>query len=392
MTSERPGLSIGIEEEYLLVDPETRSLANRPPPGFMAQCKEVLGEKVTHEFLQSQVEIGTGVCRTVAEARQELTGLRETIAAAARDHGMRMIAASSHPWAHWRDQVPVDLDRYRILGAEHQALARRMAICGMHVHAGIEDPNLRVDLMSQVTYFMPHLLALSASSPFWEGHDTGLKAFRPIIIGDLPRSGLPEAFESWNDWTELLEVLAETGMVTDPSKIWWDLRPSAKHPTLEIRICDICTWAEDGLTIAALYQSILALLYHLKANNQRWRDYRRILILENKWRAQRYGVEAKMADFGKRVLVPFPELTDELVEILRPHAEDLGCIAEVERARVVARRGTSADHQVRVYNQALEAGADDQQAQIAVVDWLIEQSVTWEGPPDPAQDGTAGPR
>ena len=221
---------------------------------------------------------------------------------------MRMIASSTHPWAHWSEQVPVDMDRYRILGAEHQSLARRMAICGMHVHAGIEDADLRVDLMSQVSYFMPHLLALSSSSPFWEGHDTGLKAFRPIIIGDLPRSGLPEIFESWNDWQEMLQVLAETGMVTDPSKIWWDMRPSAKHPTLEIRICDICTWMEDGLTIAALYQSILSFLAHLKDNNQRWRHYRRILILENKWRAQRYGVEAEMADFGKRVLVPFPEL------------------------------------------------------------------------------------
>jgi carboxylate-amine ligase len=272
------------------------------------------------------------------------------------------------------------MDRYRILGAEHQSLARRMAICGMHVHAGIENPDLRVDLMSQVSYFMPHLLALSSSSPFWEGHDTGLKAFRPIIIGDLPRSGLPEIFESWNDWQEMLEVLSETGMVSDPSKIWWDIRPSAKHPTLEIRICDICTWAEDGLTIAALYQSILAFLFHLRENNQRWRHYRRILILENKWRAQRYGVEAKMADFGKRVLVPLPELTDELVEILRPFAEQLGCVAEVEHARVVARRGTSADHQLKVYNAALAGGADDRQAQVGVVDWLIEQSVTADGP------------
>jgi carboxylate-amine ligase len=272
------------------------------------------------------------------------------------------------------------MDRYRILGAEHQSLARRMAICGMHVHAGIEDPDLRVDLMSQVSYFMPHLLALSSSSPFWEGHDTGLKAFRPIIIGDLPRSGLPEIFESWNDWTEMLQVLAETGMVTDPSKIWWDLRPSAKHPTLEIRICDICTWVEDGLTIAALYQSILTFLADLKANNLRWRYYRRILILENKWRAQRYGVEAEMADFGKRVLVPFPELVDEMVELLRPHAEALGCLAEVEHARIMARRGTSADHQLRVYHAALEAGADDHEAQMAVVDWLIKQSVTPDGP------------
>ena len=373
--------SIGIEEEYLLVDPDTRSLTSTQPPQFMARCRERLGGRVTHEFLQSQVEIGTNVCATIGEARRELRELRTTVAETAREFGLRMVAASTHPWAHWRDAVPVDMDRYRILGAEHQSLARRMAICGMHVHAGIEDPDLRVDLMSQVSYFMPHLLALSSSSPFWEGHDTGLKAFRPIIIGDLPRSGLPEVFESWNDWTEMLQVLAETGMVTDPSKIWWDMRPSGKHPTLEIRICDICTWSEDGLTIAALYQSILTMLAHLKANNQRWRFYRRILILENKWRAQRYGVEAEMADFGRRVCVPFPELIDELVELLRPHAEELECVAEVEHARVMARRGTSADHQLRVYHAALADGAGDHDAQMAVVDWLIAQSVTPDGPP-----------
>jgi carboxylate-amine ligase len=388
MTSHSETFSIGIEEEYLLVDPETRSLATRQPAGFMARCKEALGPKVTHEFLQSQVEIGTGVCATVAEAREELVHLRQAIAEAAREFGMRMIAASTHPWAHWREQEPVDMERYRILGAEHQSLSRRMAVCGMHVHAGIQDPDLRVDLMSQVSYFMPHLLALSGSSPFWEGHDTGLKAFRPIIIGDLPRSGLPEIFESWNDWTEMLQALAESGMVTDPSKIWWDIRPSAKHPTLEIRICDICTWAADGLTIAALYQSILGFLYYLKSHNLRWRHYRRILILENKWRAQRYGVDAKMADWGRRVLVPLPDLIDELVEILRPHAEALGCLAEVEHARVIARRGTSSDHQLKVYNAALEGGSSERGAQAAVVDWLIEQTANPDGPGvNPADQG-----
>jgi carboxylate-amine ligase len=371
---------IGIEEEYLLIDPETRSLAGRQPAGFMARCKEILGSRVTHEFLQSQVEIGTGVCRTVGEARAELLDLRQAVAASAEEFGMRMIAASTHPWSHWRDQEPVDMERYRILGAEHRSLARRMAICGMHVHAGIEDLNLRVDLMNQVSYFMPHLLALSTSSPFWEGHDTGLKAFRPIIIGDLPRSGLPEVFESWNDWTELLDDLAATGVVTDPTKIWWDLRPSSRHPTLEIRICDVCTWLEDSLTIAALYQSTLAFLLYLRNNNQRWRQYRRILILENKWRAQRYGVEAELADFGKGIVVPLPELIDELIEILRPHAEALGCIAEVEHARTIARRGTSADHQLKVYHDALAAGASDHEAQVAVIDWLVAQSVQPDRP------------
>ena len=372
--------SIGIEEEYLLVDPETRALAGRQPAGFMDRCKEILGDRVTHEYLQSQVEIGTRVCATIGEARVELLELRGAVAAAAEEFGMRMIAASTHPWSHWSELEPVDMERYRILGAENRGLARRMAISGMHVHAGVRDKNLRVDLMGQVTYFMPHLLALSTSSPFWEGHDTGLKSFRPTIIGDLPRSGLPEFFDSWSDWEEMLDDLAVTGLVTDPTKIWWDLRPSNRHPTLEIRICDICTFVEDGLTIAALYQSILAFLHHLSQSNQRWRRYRRLLILENKWRAQRSGVEAELGDFGKRVLVPFADLTDELIELVRPHAEALGCLAEVEHARTIVRRGTSADHQLRVYAAARTAGADDHAAQVAVVDWLVAQSVAAPAP------------
>jgi len=374
-------LSIGIEEEYLLVNPETRSLAARQREGFMERCKAQVGDRVTYEYLQSQVEIGTGVCQTIGEARIELTELRECVADTAEQFDLRFIAASTHPWTHWSEQEPVDLERYRILGGEHASLARRMAICGMHVHAGIADKNARVDLMNQITYFMPHLLALSCSSPFWEGVNTGLKAFRPTIIGDLPRSGLPEVFGSWTDWEEMLDDLSCTGMVTDPSKIWWDLRPSARHPTLEIRICDICTWMEDGLTIAALYQATLAFLVHLRESNQCWRSYRRILILENKWRAQRYGTEAEMGDFGRRQTVPLAELIDELIELVRPHAEQLGCIDEVENAAVIARRGSSADHQIRIYEQALEGGAEDHAAQVAVVDWLIDQSRASAQPP-----------
>jgi len=372
-------LSIGIEEEYLLVDAETRDLASRPHPDFMKTCKASLGEKVMHEFLQSQVEIGTGICATVGEARAELTELRGVVRETAAKFGMKMIAASTHPWSLWKDQEPTDMDRYRILGAEHRTLARRMAICGMHVHAGIKDRNLRVELMRQVTYFMPHLLALSGSSPFWEGTDTGLKSFRPVIIGDLPRSGFPEVFDNWNDWTEMLEDMAVMG-VTDPSKIWWDIRPSGKHPTLEIRVCDLCTWMEDALTVAALYQSILAYLCHLRESNEERRHYRRILLAENKWRAMRYGTEARMGDFGRRTVMPFAELIDELIELVRPFAEQLDCVAEIEHARIIARRGTSADHQLRVYNDALTAGQDDRAAQVAVVDWLIEQSARPHGP------------
>lgn len=368
-------ISIGIEEEYLLVNPDTRELARHQPEGFMDRCKSLLGDRVMHEMLQSQIEIGTHVCTTIDEARAELMELRCGVASVAREFNTCIVAASTHPWSLWSEQEPVDMERYRIMGVEQASIARRMAICGMHIHAGIVDQDLRVDLMNQVSYFMPHLLALSGSSPFWEGIDTGLKSMRPTIAGHLPRSGLPEVFDSWNDWTEMVDDMKATGMINDPSKIWWDLRPSARHPTLEIRICDVCTNVEDGLTVAALYQSILTFLTHLRSNNQRWRQYRRILILENKWRAQRYGVEAELGDFGKRKAVPFPDLIDELVELLRPHAEDLGCLKEVEHARVIARRGSSSDQQLRVYHDALAAGWSEHEAQVAVVDWLIAESV-----------------
>jgi len=372
-------ISIGIEEEYLLVNPHTRALTKRQVAGFMDKCKDLLGPRVMHEMLQSQIEIGTGVCQTIDEARAELVELRTGVSSVAQEFDLSIIAASTHPWSLWSEQEPVDLERYRIMGVEQASIARRTAICGMHVHAGIPDRDLRIDLMNQVSYFMPHLLVLSGSSPFWEGIDTGLKSMRPTIAGHLPRSGLPEHFDNWNDWTEMLEDLSNCGMVSDASRIWWDLRPSVRHPTLEIRICDVCTWVEDALCVAAMYQSILTFLTHLRANNQCWRHYRRILILENKWRAQRYGIEAELGDFGKRQAVPFPELIDELVELLRPHAESLGCVKEVEHARVIASRGSSSDQQLGVYHRELANGSTDREAQMAVVDWLIAETV----PPKP---------
>jgi carboxylate-amine ligase len=375
MSPRRPALTLGIEEEYLLVDPETRNLATRQPAGFMRRCGEALGPRVTHEFLQAQVEVGTLVCRSVDDAHKELAHLRRIVAECAREFGLCIIASSTHPWASWHQQVPVELERYHILTQEHQGLARRMVICGTHVHAGIDDDNLRIDLMNQATYFLPHLLALSTSSPFWEGHDTGLKAFRPIVFGNLPRSGVPEAFESASDWNEMLGILQETGLCDDATKIWWDIRPSARHPTLELRICDMCTKLEHAMTVAAFYQSILAYLYHLRANNQTWRKYRRTLVAENKWRAQRYGLQGTLADFGRRTLVPFGDLVEELIGLLRDHARELGCLAHLERARDIVRDGTSADNQLRVYHAALEAGATEHEAQAKVVDWLIEASL-----------------
>jgi carboxylate-amine ligase len=378
MAPREPRLSLGIEEEYLLVDPASRALVRSPGPDFMPACKEALGEQVTFELLQAQVEVGTRVCATIAEARDDLVRLRQAVAGVARAHGMALIAASTHPFASWDDQQPTELDRYQALTEDFQLLARRQVICGMHVHAEIEDEDLRIDLMNQASYFLPHILALTASSPFWRGQETGLKAIRPSVFRDLPRSGLPETLASWREWRQLLDTLAEVGLCDDPTKIWWEIRPSAKHPTLELRTADVCTRVEDALAVAALYQALLHRLWRLRAVNQSWRSYRRILIEENRWRAQRWGVEAELADFGAGRMKPLKELVEELIELVRDDAQGLGCLAEVEHVRTIAQRGTSADRQLAVYHAALKDGAAPEEAQRAVVDWLVAATLGQE--------------
>jgi carboxylate-amine ligase len=374
-----PSLTLGVEEEYLLVDPGSRDLVPAPPKGFMEACKERLGDAVGHELLQAQVEVGTPVCRDIGEVRRELTRLRLAVAETAREFGMAMMASSTHPFARARDQARVHNERYDGLIADLRALADRMLICGMHVHAAIEDEELRIDLMNQATYFLPHLLALSTSSPFWEGGNTGLKSYRPTCFGDLPRTGLPEYFDGVAAWREMLDQLAETGLCQDPSKIWWDIRPSCRFPTLEMRVCDICTTLEDAVTIAALYQAILAALYRSRARNQSWRRYRKILIAENKSLAQRYGIDSALADFGALACKPYGELLDEIVELVQIEAARCGCLAEVEHARTILRRGTSADRQLNVYTRARADGADEREACERVVDWLVEESVAGLG-------------
>jgi carboxylate-amine ligase len=379
-----PSLSLGLEEEYLLVDPTSRDLVAAPPEGFMARCQERLGDRVAYELLQAQVEVDTPVCADVGEVRRQLTKLRATVALTAREFGMAMIAASTHPFANWRAQRRVDKERYNILARDMAALAERMVICGMHIHAGIEDEELRIDLMNQATYFLPHLLALSTSSPFWEGHATGLKAYRPTIFGDLPRSGLPEYFASADEWRHMVHQLEQTGLCDDASKIWWDLRPSIRFPTLEMRICDICTRLEDTIAITALWQSILATLYRLRAGNQTWRRYRRTLVDENKWLAQRYGISGALADYGALAQKPFGLLLEELILLVRPEAERLGCLDEVLEARHIVERGTSADRQLAVYAKARADGASEREAPLAVVDWLIEETLVGLNLAEPA--------
>jgi glutamate---cysteine ligase / carboxylate-amine ligase len=386
-----PSLSLGLEEEYLLVDPTSRDLVAAPPEGFMARCQERLGDRVAYELLQAQVEVGTPVCPDVGEVRRQLTHLRATVALTAREFGMAMIAASTHPFANWRDQRRVDKERYNILARDMAALAERMVICGMHIHAGIENEELRIDLMNQATYFLPHFLALSTSSPFWEGRATGLKAYRPTIFGDLPRSGLPEYFASADEWRHMVHQLEQTGLCDDASKIWWDLRPSVRFPTLEMRVCDVCTRLEDAITITALWQSILATLYRLRAGNQTWRRYRRTLVDENKWLAQRYGISGALADYGALTQKPFALLLEELVELVRPEAERLGCLDEVLGARHIVERGTSADRQLAVHARACGEGASEREAALAVVDWLIEETLVGLDLAAPAAGPAAAP-
>jgi glutamate---cysteine ligase / carboxylate-amine ligase len=397
-----PSLTLGLEEEYLLVDPSSRDLVAAPPEGFMRRCQERLGERVAHELLQAQVEVGTSVCQDVGAARAQLMGLRASVAAIAREFGMAMIAASTHPFASWRAQKKVEKERYQLLARDMQTLASRLVICGMHVHAGIEDEEIRIDLMNQAAYFLPHLLALSTSSPFWQGQPTGLKAYRPTIFGELPRSGLPEYFASAQEWRQMLHLLQRTGLCDDATKIWWDIRPSARFPTLELRICDICTRLDDAITIAALWQSILAMLYRLRARNQTWRRYRRTLVEENKWLAQRHGIGAELADFGALARKPFGVLLEEIIELVRDEAMRLGCLPEVLRAREILDRGTSADRQLEIHARAQAAGASEREAAAAVVDWLIEETMVGIAPDagmsaasafdDPPRDATSTPR
>jgi len=367
--------TIGIEEEYLLVDRASRDLASDPPAAMMSECQALLERQVSPEFLRAQIEVGTTVCHTVAEARSQLAHLRRVVADVAARHGLAPIAAATHPFAEWHRQKTTDRERYTLLARDIQAPARRLVICGMHVHVGLADPELRIDLMGQATYFLPHLLALSTSSPFWGGEDTGLKSYRIAVFDEMPRTGLPELFESWGEFERHLKVMVNAGLIEDGTKLWWDLRPSVRFPTLEMRIPDVCTRLDDAISIAALFLCLLRMLWRLKRSNQRWRRYAAILVNENRWRAQRYGFDEGLVDFGKGRIVPYADLLEEIIELVAEDAEFFGCRKEVEAAREILARGTSAHRQLATYQAALARGADAEEALGAVVDMLIEETV-----------------
>lgn len=373
MGIKEPSFSFGIEEEYHLVDLETRAFASAPD-ALMDGLNATLGEKVGPEFFQSQIEVGTKVCTTPGEARRDLSQLRELIVTHAGKLGLAPMAASTHPFAQKSSLQTTEKDRYLTLARDLGVIGRRLAICGMHVHVGIEDEELRIDLMNQVRYFLPHLLMLSTSSPFWEGHDTGLKSYRLAVLHELPRTGLPQRFESHGEYLRAIEVLIRAGVIEDATKIWWDLRPSNRFPTLEMRISDVCTRVEDALAIAALYRCLLRMLYRLRRNNQKWRSYPAFLLAENCWRAQRYGTDGTLFDFGRGQLMAFRDLVDELIEHIRVDAEAFGCEAEIMHVRKIAENGTSADRQLNRYNVIASAGHSHEEALLGVTDLLVEET------------------
>lgn len=372
MAQTAPQFTMGIEEEYLLVDRDSLALAPAPR-AMMEQCNNELQGQFSPEFLNCQIEIGTKVCANIGEAREDLKHLRSSVARIAGQYNLAPIAASCHPFSDWRDQEHTDKTRYNELKQDLGGVVNRMLICGMHIHIGIESRDFRVDLNNQIRYFLPHLLALSTSSPFWQGHDTKMASYRLSVFDNLPRTGLPPEMTSWSEFERTVNFLVDLGVVEDSSKIWWDIRPSSKFPTIESRICDVSPRLEHALTIAALTQSLTRMLWRLSRSNMRWRLYDTFLINENRWRAQRYGTTKGLIDFGKRAIIPFADLLDEMLELIAQDAEALGSLEEIQKARKIVSQGTSSERQRQVFESAQNAGHDKDTALRAVVTHLIEE-------------------
>ncbi|HET91589.1 MAG TPA: carboxylate-amine ligase [Chloroflexi bacterium] len=345
-----PSLTIGIEEEYQIIDPQTLELCSYVQR-FLERGQTVLSDQIRPEFLQSQVEVGTFICQNTKEARRELIRMRRSIRDLAQQEGLWVAAAGTHPFSSWARQEISPFGRYPELARFLQDVGRRLLIFGMHVHVGIEDHELLIEIMNQLRYFLPHILALSTSSPFWHGRDTGLKSYRSVVFESLPRTGTPPLFGSYADYRSYVDMLLQTGSLAEPTHIWWDARPSTKFPTLEVRIPDMCTRIEETLSLTALIQAIIAKLVRLRQANQSWRLYRKYLLDENKWRAVRYGIEEKLIDFGKGKEIPLPQLMEEILAWVDDVVDELESRTEIEYIHTILQQGTSADRQLAVYHR-----------------------------------------
>ena len=342
--------TVGVEEEFQIVDPSTWELRSHVSE-LLASSAPAFGDHIKREMHQSIVEVGTKICASVEELAGEIIRTRRDLADAAERVGLRIAAAGTHPFSNWMDQVISPGERYQNIVEELQQLARSLLIFGLHVHVAVPDSSSMIDLMNEARYFLPHLLALSTSSPFWMGRDTGLKSYRTTVFRRFPRTGIPDHFDSWREYERYVELLIELHCIDNGKKIWWDLRPQPTFGTLEFRICDVPTNPCASIAIAALAQAIIVKLYRLRERNLGFRRYHRALIEENKWRAARWGIDGKLIDFGKRREVPMRELAEELLEFIDEVVDDLGSRREIEYVRTILRDGTSAEKQVQIYRE-----------------------------------------
>lgn len=359
--------TLGIEEEFQIVDPQTRELKSHVSE-ILDEGKMLLGEKIKPEMIQSMIEVGTGVCANIQEAREDITKLRCIISSLARKKGMEIVAASTHPFSKWSEQTIYEHDRYKLLVDELQMVARSLLIFGVHVHVGIADLDRRIHIMNAARYFLPHVLAMTTSSPFWLGFNTGLKSYRSEVFKKFPRTDIPDHFESFQQFQSYVDLLVKMNCIQDGTKIWWDVRPHAKFPTLEFRIADIPTRVDDTIAVAALFQAIVAKLSIMIDKNWGFRLYHRRLIQENKWRAIRYGLDGNLLDLGKQKEVPVKDLIRELLEFVDDVVDQLDSRKEIEHIHTILERGTSADEQLRVYEE-------NNQDFVPVVDMLIRNTL-----------------
>jgi carboxylate-amine ligase len=347
----RPSLTIGIEEEYQTVDPETRDLKSHISAEIIQKGRTLLGEVVKPEMHQSVVEIGTGICANIQEAKAEIRDIRRQIVELARANGLRLSAGGTHPFALWANQEIYPDDRYRIIVEDMKMVARANLIFGLHVHIGVEDRETAIQIMNGARYFLPHILALSSNSPFWMGMDSGLRSYRCKVFDKFPRTQIPDVYSSWSEFENYVDLLIRTKCIDDAKKIWWDIRPHPYFPTLEFRICDMPMRLDETIAIAALCQAIIAKLYKLHEQNLSFRHYSRSLIMENKWRAARYGLEGKLIDFGKQQEVPVRQLIGEIREFVSDVVEELGSQQEIAYIDRILEEGSGADRQLRVYHE-----------------------------------------
>jgi carboxylate-amine ligase len=366
---------IGIEEEYFVVDLRTRNVRATMPKKFYRTAKTLLKDRLTNEMLQCQVEVTTSPCKSIGEARQEIALLRSVLAEQAGRHGLGIVAASTHPIALWREQKQTPKERYSKVMSDIQMLGLRDMLCGMHVHVELPDPDRRVEIMYRAIPFLPVLVALSTSSPFWQGHRTGLLGYRLAAYDELPRTGLPELFRTKAEYESYVDALVAAGLIENASYIWWAMRPSQWHPTIELRIPDVCTRIEDGLCIAAIFRCLARHLFDHPELNADLGVVDRAFAMENKWRAQRYGTRASFVERGSKAARTMSETVDRLLDLLHADAETLDCVREIAHARTILQRGSSAQQQVRVYSQARIAGRSRSKALKDVVDFLRNTTV-----------------